>query len=413
MTRTLAALPLLTERLGAHSGAEMTTIQSDYRVQVVDGMQGMGELLTYNAGPEIRRRTGMLNDALLRRQARMAQIAGFGSASMGFMGNLAVWVIVVLAIPLVHDGALGRSDLPLFALGVMGSFEAIAALPLAFQFLGQTRAAARRIFAVADTPLPFPDASGPAPQVDRPDLELKSLHLRYPDAQCDALAGVDLSIPAGARVAVLGVTGAGKSSLANLLLRFYDYQSGSACLGGHELRDFPADNLREYFAVVSQRSYLFHSTIRDNLLVAKGEAEEDELWSALATAQLAEFVRSQPQGLDTIVGEGGVKLSGGQGRRVAIARAILKDAPWLILDEPTEGLDPVTEMEFLKDLRQIMEGRTVLYITHRLVGLEHMDCVHLLDEGRIVESGTYGELLQRGGQLSHFATFRQATVVSR
>jgi ATP-binding cassette subfamily C protein CydC len=183
-------------------------------------------------------------------------------------------------------------------------------------------------------------------------------------------------------------------------------------LGGYELRDFPADNLREYFAVVSQRSYLFHSTIRDNLLVAKGEAEEDALWAALATAQLAEFVRSQPQGLDTIVGEGGVKLSGGQGRRVAIARAILKDAPWLILDEPTEGLDPVTEMEFLKDLRQIMEGRTVLYITHRLVGLEHMDRVHILDEGRIVESGTYGELLQQGGQLSHFATFRQAIPIS-
>ena len=401
-------LPLLTERLGARSGAEMTGIQSDYRVQVVDGMQGMAELLTYNAGPEILRRTGTLNDALLRRQAHMAQIAGFGNAGMGFMGNLAIWVVVVLAIPLVHGRVLGNSDLPLLALGVMGSFEAIAALPLAFQFLGQTRAAARRIFEVADTPLPFPDASGPAPRVDRPDLELKDLHLRYPGAQRDALAGVDLSIPAGTWVAILGATGAGKSSLANLLLRFYDYQSGNAYLGGHELRDFPADNLRAYFAVVSQRSYLFHSTIRDNLLVAKGEAEEDELWAALATAQLAEFVRSQPQGLDTIVGEGGVKLSGGQGRRVAIARAILKDAPWLILDEPTEGLDPVTEMEFLKDLRQIMEGRTVLYITHRLVGLEHMDCVHILDEGRIVESGTYGELLQRDGQLSHFATFGQA-----
>lgn len=404
------ALPLLAERLGARCGAEIINLQSEYRVQIVDGMQGMGELLTYNAGPEILRRTGAMNDALLIRQGKMAEISGFGAAGMGFMGNLAIWVILVLAIPLIHGGALGPSDLPLFALGVMGSFEAIAALPLAFQFLGQTRQAARRIFSVVDTPLPFPEAKGPAPMVDKPDLHLHDLHLRYPGADSDALCGINLDIPAGSRVAVLGVTGAGKSSLANLLLRFYDYHSGSAELGGHALRDFPSDNLREYFAVVSQRSYLFHTTIRDNLLVAKGDAEEDALWAALATAQLDAFVRSQPQGLDTIVGEGGVKLSGGQGQRIAIARAILKNTPWLILDEPTEGLDSITEMEFLQDLHQIMQGRTVLYITHRLVGLEQMDQVHIMDAGRIVESGRYRELLQKGGQLSHFATFRQAAI---
>ncbi|WP_238529083.1 amino acid ABC transporter ATP-binding/permease protein [Acidithiobacillus thiooxidans] len=260
---------------------------------------------------------------------------------------------------------------------------------------------------MADSALPFPDASGPAPKVQQHDLLLKDLHLRYPGGQKDALAGLDLHIVAGSKVAILGATGAGKSSIANMLLRFYDYQSGSAQFGGHELKNFPADDLREYFAVVSQRSYLFHTTIRDNLLVAKGDAEEDELWAALAAAQLDDFVRSQPDGLDTIVGEGGVKLSGGQGRRVAIARAILKNAPWLVLDEPTEGLDPLTEMEFLRDLQPLMQGRTVLYITHRLLGLEQMDRVFIMDEGRVVESGTYAELLNQGGQLSHFATFRQ------
>ncbi|MBU2741122.1 thiol reductant ABC exporter subunit CydC [Acidithiobacillus thiooxidans] len=400
-------LPFVAERLGARSGAEMTDLQSDYRVQIVDGMQGMGELLTYGAGPEILRRSHSLNDAILQRQAKMAQISGLGTAGMSFMGNLAIWVILILAIPLIHGGHLGPSDLPMFALGVMGSFEAIVALPLAFQFLGQTRQAARRIFSVADSALPFPDASGPAPKVQQPDLLLKDVHLRYPGGQKDALAGLDLHIVSGSKVAILGATGAGKSSIANMLLRFYDYQSGSAQFGGHELKNFPADDLREYFAVVSQRSYLFHTTIRDNLLVAKGDAEEDELWAALAAAQLDDFVRSQPDGLDTIVGEGGVKLSGGQGRRVAIARAILKNAPWLVLDEPTEGLDPLTEMEFLRDLQPLMQGRTVLYITHRLLGLEQMDRVFIMDEGRVVESGTFAELLNQGGQLSHFATFRQ------
>ncbi len=400
-------LPLLADRLGARSGAEMTNLQSEYRVQIVDGMQGMGELLTYGAGPEILRRTGSLNAALLQRQAKMAQISGLGTAGMGFMGNLAVWVILILAIPLIRSGHLGPSDLPMLALGAMGSFEAIAALPLAFQFLGQTRQAARRIFSIADAPLPFADVSSPVPLLAKQDLLLQDLHLRYPEANKDALAGVNLHIVAGSRVAILGATGAGKSSIANLLLRFYDYQSGSAQFGGHELKQFPADSLREYFAVVSQRSYLFHTTIRDNLLVAKGDAEEEELWNALAAAQLAEFVRSQPDGLDTIVGEGGLKLSGGQGRRVAIARAILKNAPWLVLDEPTEGLDPLTEMEFLRDLQPLMQGRTVLYITHRLPGLEQMDQIHVMDAGRIVESGTFQELLAKGGLMSHFATFRQ------
>lgn len=402
------ALPLLTERLGAKLGREMANINADLRVQLVDGMQGMGEILTYNAGAAVRAHAAALNDQLIQRQGRMSVITGWGSAGMGLLTNLGMWCIVILAIPLVLHGHLSGPELPMLALGSLAAFEAIAALPLAFQFLGQTREAARRIFEVADQPLPFADALGPAPQPRRLDLRLTDVHLRYTDSARPALDGVDLEVAQGSRVAVLGVTGAGKSSLVNLLLRFYDYQEGRVQFGGHELRDYPGDELRRYFAVVSQRSYLFHSTVRDNLLVAKGDATEEELWGALALAQLDEFVRAQPAGLDTIVGEGGVKLSGGQGRRVAIARAILKNAPWLILDEPTEGLDPVTEMEFLRDLQAVMAGRTVLYITHRLIGLEAMDRIYVLEDGRVLESGDYATLLRRGGQFTRFATFRGA-----
>ncbi|MGC9238493.1 MAG: thiol reductant ABC exporter subunit CydC [Acidithiobacillus sp.] len=400
------ALPLLSERLGARAGAEMTQIQAEMRVQIVDTLQGMGELLVANAGPRLQRELAEKNAQLIARQGRLAGVAGIGSAGMSFMGNLALWVILLLGIPLVRHG-IGRAELPMFALGTMAAFEAIAALPLAFQFLGQTRAAARRIFAVADLPAPFADAAGPAPQPKGLDLAMVDVHLRYPGARSDALSGLTLSVPEGSRTAILGATGAGKSSIVNLLLRFYDYQAGSARLGGCELRDFPADDLRQYFAVVSQRSYLFHSTIRDNLLLAKGDADEEALWAALAAAQLDEFVRSLPQGLDNIVGEGGINLSGGQARRMAIARAFLKDSPILLLDEPTEGLDAITEAHFLVALKALMKGRSVVYITHRLLGLEDMDQILILDGGQVVESGAYAELIARpDGRLRHFASFR-------
>ena len=399
-------LPLLSERLGAGSSREVTRLQAEMRTQVIDALQGMGEILTANAAERVQGRFLQENAALLERQRRLAGVAGIGTAGMGFMANLTLWVILLLAIPLVARHTLPHAELPMFALGTMAAFEAVLALPLAFQFLGQTREAARRIFEVADTPPAFHEAVDAVPAPEHFDIEIQGLHLRYPTAREDALRGLDLRIGQGQRVAILGATGAGKSSIANLLLRFYDYQSGSARLGGRELRDYPGDQLRQYFALLSQRSHLFHSTIRDNLLLAKGDAEEEELWAALRQAQLADFVEGLPQGLDNIVGEGGVNLSGGQARRIAIARAVLKDSPILILDEPSEGLDAVTEAKFLQDLRALMQGRTVIYITHRLLGLEDMDRIYVLADGQVRESGAYADLVARGDSLLHrFAQF--------
>ncbi|WP_248886114.1 thiol reductant ABC exporter subunit CydC [Acidithiobacillus acidisediminis] len=399
-------LPLLSERLGAGSSREVTRLQAEMRTQVIDALQGMGEILTANAAERVQGRFLQENAALLERQRRLAGVAGIGTAGMGFMANLTLWVILLLAIPLVARHTLPHAELPMFALGTMAAFEAVLALPLAFQFLGQTREAARRIFEVADTPPAFHEAVDAVPAPEHFDIEIQGLHLRYPTAREDALRGLGLRIGQGERVAILGATGAGKSSIANLLLRFYDYQSGSARLGGRELRDYPGDQLRQYFALLSQRSHLFHSTIRDNLLLAKGDAEEEELWAALRQAQLADFVEGLPQGLDNIVGEGGVNLSGGQARRIAIARAVLKDSPILILDEPSEGLDAVTEAKFLQDLRALMQGRTVIYITHRLLGLEDMDRIYVLADGQVRESGAYADLVARGDSLLHrFAQF--------
>ena len=381
---TGGALPWLTQWRGAAAGDEITRLHADLRAEMVDAVQGMGELLSYNAAPALQGRVAGLNARLIGRQAEMARVTGLGSAAAGLLANFTLLLVVVAVIPAVRAGQLSAPELPMLALGTMAAFEAVAPLPVAFQFLGQIRTAAARIFQIADQKPVIVPPPHPSPRPGSFDLDLRGVCLRYAGDAPWALKGLDLHISQGSHVAIMGATGAGKTSLINLLLRFHEYQAGSAKFGGVELRDFHAEDLAGYFSVVSQRSYLFHTTIRDNLLIAKGEAAEDELWHALDVAQLAGFVRELPLGLDTIVGEAGVRLSGGQARRVAIARAVLKDTPWLILDEPTEGLDTVTEQALLRELRPVMAGKTVLYITHRRAGLAAMDRVYTLTDGRIM-----------------------------
>jgi ATP-binding cassette subfamily C protein CydC len=285
----------------------------------------------------------------------------------------------------------------MLALFALASFEVVMPLPLAFQMLGQTLSAAGRVFEIVDAEPQAPEPSAPSPQPEAFGLAIEGVGFRYTDSELPALEGIDLALPPGRRVAVVGATGSGKSTLLNLLLRFWDPQAGRLTLGGHDLRDYHGEDLRRHIAVVSQGTHLFTTTLRENLRVANPQASEEQLLAALATAQLDDFVASQPDGLDTWVGEAGVKLSGGQARRVAIARALLKDAPILLLDEPTEGLDPATERELMQALYRLMAGRTVLLITHRLVGLDAMDEILVLDRGHVAERGSHRELLTAGG----------------
>ncbi|WP_242445493.1 amino acid ABC transporter ATP-binding/permease protein [Chromatium okenii] len=213
---------------------------------------------------------------------------------------------------------------------------------------------------------------------------------------------INLHIPAGTRAAVIGATGSGKSTLFNLLLRFWTPGAGTLRLGGHDLAEFHGDDLRRHIAVVSQHTHLFDATIRENLLLANPDASQTALENACRVAQIHDFIAELPEGYDTWVGETGVRLSGGQGRRIAVARALLKDAPILLLDEPTEGLDAATERDLMEALNRLMRGRTVLLITHRPVGLDWVDQVLVLDQGRtlalgdvsVVAQATQAELLR-------------------
>jgi ABC-type multidrug transport system fused ATPase/permease subunit len=238
-------------------------------------------------------------------------------------------------------------------------------------------------------------------------LEVKDLRFRYPPSidsssvgeidQPYALDSLSFSLPMGKRIAIVGPSGAGKSTLLGLLLRFWEYEQGQLLLGGHDLRQYAQDDLRRSIGVVSQRTDLFNASLRDNLRIARPNATPAEIERAVERAQLDRFIQSLPGGYDTWIGEQGLRLSGGERQRLAIARALLKDPPLLILDEATANLDALTERQVLAFIADAMQGRAILMITHRLVGLEAMDEILVLEAGKVVERGRHSELLKMDG----------------
>jgi ATP-binding cassette subfamily C protein CydC len=261
-----------------------------------------------------------------------------------------------------------------------------------------SRAAAKRLFDVVDTEPAVGDAGKKKVESDLlPNLQFSNLSFSYPNTTTPALQNVTFDLRPLTSIAIVGPSGAGKSTIANLLFRFWEYESGEIRLGGESLKLLNQDEVRKRFALVSQNSYFFNASIRENLRLARPKVTQEEMEAAARAAQIHDFIVSLPKGYDTFIGEQGLRLSGGERQRLAIARALLKDAPILILDEPTANLDPLTEKAVLDTLFEIMRRKTSLLITHRLVGLENVDEILVLNHGRIVERGAHAELLARDG----------------
>jgi ATP-binding cassette subfamily C protein CydC len=415
-------VPLLVWRLADRPGREAVAQRAELNAALVAGIQGMDDLLAYNAEPRYLGRIRSLSAALAERQQNLTRIDALQEGLMILIGGGAMVAILAAAISRVEGVGLAA-----VVLGVAASFEAITALPEAGQSLGAIRASARRLFEVLDaqpavedppdgkvgtrhavSPQPSPDWAAAnsrgeiylAPTTY--DLRIHDLTFSYHTADPPALRSISLSLETGQRLAVVGPSGAGKSTLANLLLRFWDVPPGAITIGGHDVRDYPAEVVRGWFGVLPQRAYLFNATLRENLLIANPAASESDLVAACQHAQIHDFIASLPEGYETPVGEHGAKLSGGERQRLALARAFLKDAPILLLDEPTANLDAATERAVIDTLLHPSRRRSLLLITHRLIHMAAFDTILVLDGGQIVERGSHADLLARpDGLYSH------------
>jgi ATP-binding cassette subfamily C protein CydC len=380
---TGVALPLMTRRLSHVPTAQLIADRAQLNAVLTDEIQGIADLMAFGQEQRFHGRALRLSGELERAQVRLAMIRGMSIALAVLLASLAGLTVLFLAIPLVSDGTIEGVFLALLPLTAIASFEAVQPLGAALQQLEMSQAAARRLFDLIDAPPPAKDPVHPLPPPADYSIEFHNVSFRYAPDEQRALDNVSFRLPAGGRMAVTGASGAGKSTLVNLLLRFWETHEGRICIGGNDVRAYHADDLRELLGVVSQHIHLFSGTIRDNLLLAKGDATDDEISAACRIAQVDDFIASLPLGYDTLVGENGLKLSGGERQRIAIARVVLKNAPILILDEATANLDALTEQRVMQALASFMRGRTTLIISHRLAGFEPGDPIIVLEHGHV------------------------------
>ena len=392
------ALTWLTGRLARSAEAEQALLRGELTAAVVDLLQGGAELTVFGALDEQVARTAAIDARLTEVVAASARTAGVGQGSATLLSGLAMWGALVVGVAAVRSGAMDGLLLAVIALVPLAAFEFLTDLPTATQALSRVRRAAARTFAIIDAKAPVTDPIAPvALPAGRAEVRLRGLSTRYSDAGPWALDGIDLDLVPGRTVAIVGRSGAGKSTLAEILLRFLPYQSGSAALDGVEISELDGDQLRRVIGLVSQGAHIFDTTIEENLRIARRDATEDELRSALGRAVLLDWVDGLPLGLKTPVGANGASISGGQRQRLALARALLADFRVLVADEPGEHLDTATADELVTDLLATTTDHSVLLITHRLAGLETVDELIVLDRGRAIERGTHAQLLAAGG----------------
>jgi thiol reductant ABC exporter CydC subunit len=364
---------------------------------LVDSVQGIADLVAFGQEEHQAQQIKALNHRAKTLQMMTAYVSGLESGLTNLLMNGTAWVMLISAIPLVYQGKLNGVLLAVLVLTVLSAFEAIMPLPGAFQQLGGNLESARRLFEIVDTKPAINNPTTPSPEPADYSIQARHLNFRYNEEEPYVLRDITFSLPQGHCLALVGPSGSGKSTLAQLLLRFWDYQEGELLLGGHELKAYQQDDLYKLISVVEQDTHLFNTTIRENLLIARPEASEEEIIAAAKQAQLHDFVLTLPNGYDTRVGEQGLLLSGGERQRVAIARAFLRDTPILVLDEPTVNLDAITERAVMDAITTLRQGRTTFLVTHRLVAMETVNEILVLRAGQIVERGTHATLLQNEG----------------
>jgi ATP-binding cassette subfamily C protein CydCD len=403
-------VPLLVSALGRRLGQEAVASQAELSAALVDGIQGMADLTAFGAGQQQAGRIARNSHELETLQQRQAGLNSLQAFLVVLLSQLTLFGVLALAVPKVTAGEIPGVLLAALCLAALTSFEAVQPLPQAALNLAGHTESARRLQELLharpevlepETPLPLPEAVG---------LDVSGLGFAYPTSQfysgaaphfqqrsARALDGIDFCLRPGECLAVTGTSGSGKSSLASLLLRFWEFSEGKILVNGNDLRLYSPQTWRSRVGVVAQETYLFNASLRENLLLARPGASQTAMEQALENARLGDWLKGLERGFDTPVGELGLKLSGGERQRLAIARVFLQDPALLILDEPTSNLDTLTASQVMEALYEFSKNRTMLLITHRMLGLEKMDRILVLHQGRLVESGTHEHLLASNG----------------
>ncbi len=403
-TITATIIPLFSLQLSRGMGKRIVRLQSALNIAIIDNVNGLRELLVHNGLLNQQNKIDRLNAQINRLQKRMHIIDALNQGFITLLMFAAVVSVLMFAIPAVSQGRLNGVYLAVMVLGIMAAFEAVLPLPTAFQFMESNISAAQRLFDIIDDKPAVTDVPAAVPLPNQEiSIAFEQVRFTYPGNRQPALDYLSLNIPSAAKVAIVGPSGSGKSSLAHLLLRLWEFQRGEILINKKDIRSFSQSSIRERIGFVSQRFHLFTGTIAENLRLVNPDLDKNQMLRILNIVALSpeEWGKSEEEILAYWIGEHGSLLSGGQAQRLAIAQVLCKEPQVLLFDEITANLDPATEVKVLKRLMETYRSKTIINITHRLNAMERYDRIFVLQKGRVVQQGRHAQLLNEEGLYRH------------
>jgi len=378
-------------------------------VNNIDLTQGLADLCVFNQCDKFYDKFKDINNRLTYLQKKDVFINSINLSAINIIMSIAVLISIYIMVPQVHSNLMGGITVAAIILGIMASFECVTPLPNAFQHLGATQESSKRIFEIinADPEIDESNLSS-SPKPSNLDLHVKNINFKYSNTSPFALKDISFDLPLGSKIAFVGPSGSGKSSIINLLMKFWNFDEGSIEVDNHSIRKFKQNELNKIFSVSPQNVYMFNESIKNNLLYSNMDASDSDIIESLKKAEIFDFIDSLPKGINTNLGEQGLIFSGGELRRISIARALLSKAPILILDEPTADLDYKTADKIMNNIFDANRERSIILITHILSDvLDKCDNILTFRDGEIIEHGKHKELLEDKNSLYRKMYFKQ------
>lgn len=396
---TIIFVPLIIWNYTKGMHKEMILKISGIKVKLLDLISGIADLFANSAMMNWKDNIDLQLKDLYSIQNKLAIWQSISNNLILFLTNITMVICLVIAALIIRKNNFNGVTLAVVALATIALFEAVSQIPLMFQRLEQSKTSADRIFEMADNCIARADINSNCIEFNQTSecIELVNVDFKYPTSDKVLLKNISFKLNKGKKIAIVGHSGVGKSTLSYILLNWLKAQVGSVKLDGYSLDSLSQEKIEEQFSVVSQQIYFFNASIKSNLLIANSNATQEEIEKVMKICGMEEFINSLPEGYETELGENGMKISGGQRQRLGIARALLKNGSFLIMDEVTAGMDMLLEKEFLQGLYKNINDKGIIMITHRLVSMESMDEILVLDRGSIVERGTHQELIDKSG----------------